>query len=144
MILAGLSMVLFNPVSDHTNTPIICSNCICIDIYVFVSVLQFSLDTDSAANQGDASRKAGQQRLRQFTFNMETGAVSQRVVSDVFGDFPSIPRHLAGERQPPIVKCHLLYACTVILLCNDCFGYQETSPYIELSLLRGTTAVRMQ
>ena len=35
-------------------------------------------------------------------------------------------------------------ACTVNLLCIECFGYQETCPYIELFLLRGTTAVRMQ
>ena len=59
-------------------------------------VLQFSLDTDSAANQGDAARNAGQQRLREFRLDMQTGAVSQRVVSNVFGDFPSVPRHLAG------------------------------------------------
>ena len=60
-------------------------------------MLQFSLDTDSAANQGDAARKASQQRLREFRLNMQTGAVTQRVISDVFGDFPSIPRHLAGR-----------------------------------------------
>ena len=33
---------------------------------------------------------------------------------------------------------------TVNSFCNNCFGYQEICPYIELSLLRGTTAVRMQ
>ena len=33
---------------------------------------------------------------------------------------------------------------TVNSLCNDCFGSQEICPYIELSLFRETTAVRMQ
>ena len=59
--------------------------------------LQFSLDVAEAQNKAKANRTASQQRLREFTFNMDTGAVSQRVVSNVFGDFPSIPRHLAGQ-----------------------------------------------
>lgn len=58
--------------------------------------LQFSLDEDSAENKGKGNRAASQQRLREFTLNMDTGAATQRIVSDVFGDFPSIPRHLAG------------------------------------------------
>ena len=33
---------------------------------------------------------------------------------------------------------------TVNSLCDGCFGYHEICSYIELSLLRGTTAVRMQ
>lgn len=59
---------------------------------------QFSLDVEDARNKAKANRQASQQRLQEFTFNMDTGAVSQRVVSHVFGDFPSIPRHLAGRR----------------------------------------------
>ncbi|KAL3133697.1 hypothetical protein ABBQ32_008196 [Trebouxia sp. C0010 RCD-2024] len=59
---------------------------------------QFSLDEDAAANKAEANRAASQQRLREFTFDMDTGAVTQRVVSDAFGDFPSIPRHLAGRK----------------------------------------------
>ena len=31
---------------------------------------------------------------------------------------------------------------TVNSLCDDCFGYQTNCRYIELSLLRGTAAVR--
>ncbi|DBA75024.1 hypothetical protein WJX77_000411 [Trebouxia sp. C0004] len=58
---------------------------------------QFSLDVTEANNKAKANQTASQQRLREFTFNMDTGAVSQRVVSNVFGDFPSIPRHLAGR-----------------------------------------------
>ena len=37
-----------------------------------------------------------------------------------------------------------LFTGTVKSLCNNCSGNQQTCPYIELSLLRGTTAVRMQ
>ncbi len=59
--------------------------------------LHFSLDVTEAKNKVKANRAASQQRLREFTFNIDTGAVSQRVVSNVFGDFPSIPRHLAGQ-----------------------------------------------
>ena len=59
--------------------------------------MQFSLDVEDARNKAKANRQASQQRLQEFTFNMDTGAVSQRVVSHAFGDFPSIPRHLAGE-----------------------------------------------
>ena len=33
---------------------------------------------------------------------------------------------------------------TVNSLCNDCFDYPKSYPYIQLSLLRGTTAVRKQ
>ena len=33
---------------------------------------------------------------------------------------------------------------TVTYLCTDCFGHQESSPYIELSSLRATTAVTRQ
>ena len=36
------------------------------------------------------------------------------------------------------------YCSTVNFLCNDCLIYQEICPDIKLSLLRGTTAVRMQ
>ena len=36
------------------------------------------------------------------------------------------------------------YGDTVNSLCNDCFDYQQICPYIKLSLLRGTTAVRVQ
>jgi len=50
-----------------------------------------------AKNNAKANPASSQQRLREFTFNIDTGAVSQRIVSNVFGDFPSIPRHLAGE-----------------------------------------------
>ena len=75
--------------------------------------LQFSLDVTEAKSKAKANQQASQQRLREFTLNMETGAVSQRVVSNVFGDFPSIPRHLAGRlsflpllpRPPPCVSC---------------------------------------
>ena len=59
-------------------------------------MLQFSLDEDSAENKGKGNRAANQQRLREFTLNMDTGGATQRIVSNVFGDFPSIPRHLAG------------------------------------------------
>ena len=45
---------------------------------------------------------------------------------------------LLGDGEHPCLPC------TVNSLCNDCFGYQNICPYIELSLLRGTTAVRMQ
>ena len=44
-----------------------------------------------------ANPQASQQSLREFVLDMETGRVSQRVVANVYGDFPSIPRHLAGE-----------------------------------------------
>ena len=33
---------------------------------------------------------------------------------------------------------------TVNSVCNDCFGYRAFCPCIELSLLRGTIAVRIQ
>ena len=33
---------------------------------------------------------------------------------------------------------------TVNFLCNYCFDSQETCPYIKLSLLKGTSSVRMQ
>ena len=35
-------------------------------------------------------------------------------------------------------------AGTVNSLCDNCFAYQKLCPYIESSLLRGMTAVRMQ
>ena len=38
----------------------------------------------------------------------------------------------------------MLADSTVHSLCNDCFGYQENCPYIKLSLLTGTTVVRIQ
>ena len=38
----------------------------------------------------------------------------------------------------------VFHSSTVTSLCNDCFGSQENSPYIELSSLRGATAARMQ
>ena len=58
--------------------------------------LQFSLDEDGPENKVQGFRAASQQRLREFTLDMDTGAATQRVVSDSFGDFPSIPRYLAG------------------------------------------------
>ena len=42
---------------------------------------------------------------------------------------------------PPVLERSI---ATVNSLCNDCFGNQKLCPYIALSLLRGTTAVRMQ
>ena len=38
----------------------------------------------------------------------------------------------------------LMTSCTVISVCNNCFGSQELWFYIDLSLLSGTTAVIMQ
>ena len=55
----------------------------------FLWCLQFSLDVNDARNKS-------QQQLREFTFNMENDTVTQRLISNTFGDFPSIPRHLAG------------------------------------------------
>ena len=43
-----------------------------------------------------------------------------------------------------VCACVWLSECTVNSLCNHCFGCQENCPYIGLSLLRGTTAVRTQ
>ena len=52
---------------------------------------------------------------------------------------------LQSQREPADKQEHSpVWPSTVKSLCDDCFGYQEICPYIELSLLRGTTAVRMQ
>lgn len=64
--------------------------------------LQFSLDEDGPENKVEGFRAASQQRLREFTLNMDTGAATQRLVSDSFGDFPSIPRYLAGGQ---LLRC---------------------------------------
>jgi len=89
--------------------------------------LQFSLDVTEAKNKAKANRAASQQRLREFTFNLDTGVVSQRVVSNVFGDFPSIPRHLAGQSisclhciWPSFCfgACHALYISLVSWIVN--------------------------
>ena len=38
----------------------------------------------------------------------------------------------------------LVRVSTLTSLCNGCFGYQETCPYIKLWLQRDTSAIRMQ
>lgn len=83
--------------------------------------LQFSLDEDSAANKAKGNRAASQQRLREFTLDMDTGAATQRVVSDAFGDFPSIPRHLAGWQ--PLQCIFLQYkVCLYPMRCDVLFN----------------------
>lgn len=59
--------------------------------------MQFSLDVKAHKHKTDADKRASEQHLREFTLNMATGTASQRVVADVVGDFPSIPRHLVGK-----------------------------------------------
>ena len=48
------------------------------------------------------------------------------------------PEKTARKAKP------LTVTVTVDSLCNDGFGHQEICPCIKLSLIRGTTAVRMQ
>ena len=45
---------------------------------------------------------------------------------------------------PDVVAVSAALRWTVNSLCSGCFAYQEICPYIELSLLRGTSAVRIQ
>ena len=86
-----------------------------------------------------------------------SGRVLLRLVSGKFMPFPTIWLNdvAASLMHSKWLLCfgrdkqHLLLAlwglvCTVNSLCNDCFGYQESCPYVQLSLLRGTSAVRMQ
>ena len=53
-----------------------------------------------------------------------------------------------GAKGKPIAETFSLflehYCSTVNTLCVDCFGHQEMCRYIKMSLLRETTAVKMQ
>ena len=52
--------------------------------------------------------------------------------------------HCFASAAAPHVRVNLDNSkSTVNSLCNDCFDYQGTYPYITLSLLRGTTAARI-
>ena len=51
----------------------------------------------------------------------------------------SVPSSIRLGRHAPVCAHMHVIAATVNSLCNDCFSDQETCPYIELSLPRGTT-----
>ena len=69
-------------------------------------------------------------------------------VLSMLGDMAalSFARYHPGQ-SPPVTAYALVctfscISCTVTSLCNDCIG--KNCPYVELSLPRGATALRMQ
>ena len=75
---------------------------------------------------------------------MFAGSGKTHIAVELAGVMLQRNQHAKVVFLAPTVALAEQQAGTVNSLCSDCFGYQEICPYIDLSLLRGTNAVRMQ
>ena len=94
------------------------------------------LQAELAALQDLLTANQKELQRNQMVMKFRNAEVERRRVSAPPG------RSCACMWCPEVTGFGILY--TVNSLCNGCLHYQKICPYIKLSLLGGTTAVRMQ